>query len=143
MENNLRKHILSNYAFVNGIENIKKTTIDSVIMKTELDGLSTDFKGPPRITESVENSDVDEMIMMGTTQITKSTEVSDSDALCFGEPTALTHAIEDSDPDEFRLEEITIETRGTETSDPDEMQMEPTKHTFTVETSDEDGFLLM
>ena len=30
-----------------------------------------------------------------------------------------------------------------ETSDPDELKMEPTKNTYTIETSDEDEFLLM
>lgn len=57
-------------------------------------------------------------------------------------PTILTEALENSDIDEFTAEGITVETRNIETSDPDELYKEPTKHTFTVEVSDEDEFLM-
>ena len=165
MENNLRKHVLSNYASANSTRIITKATIDTDATKISApDEFRINFMGSTMITENIVNSDVDEIMMMGLTKTTKSIEVTHQDTLCFGEPTGLTHAIEDSDPEEFRvsgrttyetntieisdpdefwLEGITMETRGTETSDPDEMQMEPTKHTFTVETSDEDEFLLM
>lgn len=122
MENNLRKHILSNYAAVNRIN------------------IST---GPTVITENIENSDVDEFVLLGPTRITKSIESSDPDGFVVGTPTGLTHSIEESDPDEFGLLGTTLETRATETSDPDEMFMEPIKNTFIVETLDEDDFLLM
>ena len=102
MENNLRKHVLSNYASIN------RTNIST---------------GPTAVTENIENSDVDEFVMSGPTHITRSIEESDSDGFVLGVPTGLTHSIEESDPDE--------------------MFMEPTKNTFTVETSDEDEFLLM
>ena len=76
---------------------------------------------------------------------TVSVEISDPDefSLYAIEPTILTKNIEDSDPDEFRMSGTTLETRTIETCDPDEMQMEPPKHTFTVETSDEDEFLFI
>lgn len=57
-------------------------------------------------------------------------------------PTVLTEALENSDIDEFTAKGITVETRNIEISDPDELYMEPTKHTFTVEVSDEDEFLM-
>lgn len=165
MGNSLRKHVLSNYASVNSTGIITNVTIDTATTEiSDPDEFYINSKGATIITENIENSDADEIMMMGLTQITNSAKVSYQDTLCFGEPTGLTHAIEDSDPDEFRvsgrttyetntieisdpdefrLEGITLETRGTETSDPDEMQMGPTKHTFTVENSDEDEFLLM
>ena len=67
-----------------------------------------------------------------------------------GNPTYLTHAVEESDPDEFQLYGPTLyETNTIETSDPDEFRlseelsknsnilMSQTRHTYTVETSDE------
>jgi uncharacterized protein YpbB len=45
------------------------------------------------------------------------------------------HAVEESDPDEFCLSEKIINN--------DNMLMTQTRHTYTIETSDEDEFLLM
>ena len=58
MENNLRKHVLSNYASIN------RTNIST---------------GPTAVTENIENSDVDEFVMSGPTHITRSIEESDPD----------------------------------------------------------------
>ncbi len=110
MEHNLTKnHVLSQYA---------------VLMDDKWEKSKVKVNGPTKITETMEISDVDEMMNIS-----------------LKEPTGLTHSIEESDPDEFIVNGITLETRGSETSDPDEMYMGPTKHTFTIETSDEDEFL--
>jgi hypothetical protein len=71
-------------------------------------------------------------------------------------PTVNTAAGEISDPDEFHLcDSTTYETNTIEISDPDEfclsekiinndnMLMTQTRHIYTIETSDEDEFLLM
>ena len=164
MEDNLRKHILSNYTTVSNMGMISKTTIDTASNEvSDPDEFRVDCKGPTMLTESGETTDLDELIL-GNTQINKAIESSDSAFFAFGEPTGLTHAIEDSDPDEFivsgkttyetntieisdpdefKMVGITMETRTIETSDPDELYMGPTKQTFTVEASDEDEFLLM
>lgn len=144
MENNLRKHILSNYVAMNGTEMLVKGTVDTASNEiSDPDEFRIECKGPTVLTENVENSDVDEFAMHGPTQITKSVESSDPDGFVLGEPTGFTHSIEESDSDEFSLEARTLETRATETSDPDELYMGPTKQTFTIEASGEDEFLLM
>ena len=131
MSNNLRKHILSQYISVNG-EN------------SENGGTFVLKEGPTGITENVEISDPDEIILFDSTQFAKNNDGSaEACVLMKMDPTYLTHAVEASDPDEFKLSEKTLETRVVESSDIDELQMGPTKNTFTTEASDEDDFLLM
>ena len=68
-------------------------------------------------------------------------EISDSDEIMRQSegPTGLTEDIEMSDPDEFRTSGPTLFTK----SNSDRILMDQTKHTYTIETSDEDEFLLM
>ena len=114
MENNLRKHLLSNYAAMNDVGMMTKATIDKASAElSDPDEFRIAFKGPTALTENIESSDSDEIMLTGPTTITKSVESSDPDGFVLGEPTGFTHSIEESDPDEFRLAGTTFETRGT------------------------------
>lgn len=117
MEENLRKHILSKY-----------TNADSGEIMTQ-------SEGPTMWTEDIETSDPDEFRALGPTLLTKSIENSDPDGFIVGSTTYITRAVEESDPDEFRLYKDKA-NRGN-------ISMDQTKHTYTVETSDEDEFLFM
>lgn len=117
MEENLRKHILSEYT---------NSDSDEIMIQAE---------GPTVLTENIEMSDPDEFGEGGPTLLTKSIENSDPDGFIVGSTTYITHAVEESDPDEFRLCENKV-NRGN-------ISMDQTKHTYTVETSDEDEFLFM
>ena len=144
MDSMLRKHVLSEYASINKIEIITKTSLDKVSMESfDSDECISSTVGPTGITENVESSDLDEFVMSDPTKITKTIEISDPDSFVMVDPTYLTHAVENSDPDEFSMMGTTLETRCVETSDPDEMKMGQTKNTYTIEASDEDEFLLM
>lgn len=117
MQDSIRKHILSEYA-ISVIPYNGYTPKDSYQNQSILN-----VSDPTVLTENIENSDPDEFRLTG--------------------PSYLTHAVEESDPDEFVANAASIETRHVEISDPDEMRMGPTSTTFTVETTDDDEFLLM
>ena len=151
MENILRKHILSNYAVAIGAGSQLREAVIGVAAKS-----------PTVVTETVEDTDVDEFML--TAQGTKPVKLRHTNGFALEGPTYLTHAVEDSDPDEFSVtgkttyETHTIETsdpdefrakggswetREVETSDPDEMYAGPTNQKFTTEVSDLDELLLM
>ena len=116
MEENLRKHILSEYTNTVGMEMVSNPTLNTATMEiSDPDEFMLQSKGPTVMTEHVEMSDPDEFKISGPTLFTKSTEA--------------------SDPDAFRLSE--------ELSNNSNILMAQTRHTYTVETSDEDEFLLM
>lgn len=136
MEENLRKHILSEYTNTVGMEMVSNPTLNTATMEiSDPDEFMLQSKGPTVMTEHVEMSDPDEFKISGPTLFTKSTEASDPDAFVMGNPTYFTHAVEESDPDEFRLSE--------ELSNNSNILMAQIRHTYTVETSDEDEFLFM
>lgn len=123
MDNILKKHVLSNYAAIDIINfPIESTSIEKNRINFNLN--EVDMSGPTYITRSIESSDPDDFVL--------------------GAPTYLTHSIEESDLDEFRLlSSTTHETSMIKTADTEEIFMEPTKHTFSVEISDEDEFLFI
>lgn len=123
MDNTLRKHVLSNYAATNMTNfSIESTSVEKSILSSNLN--EADMSEPTYITRSIESSDADDFVL--------------------GVPTYLTHSIEESDPDEFRvLRCTTYEPSIIKTSDAEEIFIGPTKHTFSVETSDEDEFLFI
>lgn len=144
MENSLRKHILSSYALIDKTTIIPEQKTDAVLNGvSEVSQFPTDAKGPTAITETIENTGLDEFMISKPAYIGISIGTSKINDSMLNGPTGLTHAIEDSDPDEFVISGGTLETRAIETSDPDEIHMDPTKHTFTIEVSDEDAFVLM
>ena len=81
MEQKIKKHILSKYAFK---------------------GEKISDKGPTAITEHVETSDLDEFRLEGPTVETRTIETSDSDEMVL-DPTKGAYIIELSDDDEFLL----------------------------------------
>lgn len=89
MEENSRKHILSQYTNASGLKPISNP--DEFLMQSE---------GPTMLTENIEMSDPDEFNVLGPTLFTKSAEASDPDEFIMGDPIYLTHVMEESDPDE-------------------------------------------
>lgn len=103
MENNLRKHLLSNYAVMNDVGMMTKATIDTASAElSDPDEFRIAFKGPTALTENIESSDSDEIMLTGPTFETRGTETSDPDETLM-EPTKHTFTVETSDEDEFLL----------------------------------------
>ena len=101
MDRMLRKHVLSEYASINKIEIITKTSLVPT-ESFDSDEFLSSAVGPTGITENVESSDPDEFSMMGTTLETRCVETSDPDEMKMGQ-TKNTYTIETSDEDEFLL----------------------------------------
>lgn len=121
----MRKHILSNYSEQLFGDNLKNS---EVLGKTTYE------------TSTVEVSDHDEFINIGSTMETRVKEDSDPDEFRFG-PTNLTKTIENTDSDDFTFGP-TMLTEQVENSDPDEFViMGFTRKTFSKEDSDPDEFL--
>ena len=145
MVNNLRKHILSNYATTKEIGLLAGITIGTISSESSSsDEFRMERNEPTMVTENIEISDPDEFVMSEPTGFTHAIEESDPDEfIVSGKTTYETNTIETSNPDEIRTGGSTLETRGMVTSDPDALYAGPTKQTFTVEASDEDEILLV
>ncbi|MFA7466921.1 MAG: hypothetical protein WCY82_01490 [Desulfotomaculaceae bacterium] len=90
-------------------------------------------------TRSVENSDPDELYVIGGSGLKEDVEDSDPDEMWLIGVTKQTFTIEDGDPDEYCALGDTRFTKTIEESDPDEMyELGGTRKTATVEDSDPD-----
>lgn len=83
MEENLRKHVLNEYANPVKLEMEGNPTLHTdAIEISDPNEFNLQLEGPTILTETIEMSDPDEFVMKG--------------------PTYLTRSIEESDPDEFQ-----------------------------------------
>lgn len=99
----MKKHILSGFADCC----VKKNFYSEILGRTTYETSTIEVSDPDEFlgmgstveTRSTENDDPDEFLL-GPTNFTKSIETSDSDEFLFG-PTVITETVELSDPDEF------------------------------------------